>query len=314
MSEDELKAIADLVDEKIVKEENVIGNGTFGTVVKIMYENSFVAVKRLQKRNIPTIKREIEMLKSVSIPKCSDKILCFKQSYEGENYFYIMTEYIENSQTLDKLDTAFIPVVLPILALAIQELHKMNFIHYDIKPENVLVYGADEDKKLKLIDLGMACSEKEIEAEEQSCKNAQHKGSAYFAPPETLDMTCAEIKGKYTFEHAKGWDIYAFFDTMYTLWHPGFRDQYTSRHKKYSREAVKHEQDLDKQFACTYQYGVKTWFAHLDDGFADWVHMELLNEKMDLFRTKVMLHDAFHRDPLRRNKAFETLLTAFRQQ
>lgn len=152
-----------------------IGFGAFGQTFKAFDHQSeeFVAVKLIPHKNEVNkslIKREVSVLKHLSLPDCHPNLLCFKDVIVKDEYTVIVTDYFD-SYTLQHLTDksalgafsekrdpqqlySFFKLVSD-LTLALDQFHKKGMAHRDIKPDNVLI--SKNKIALKLIDYGLSC-------------------------------------------------------------------------------------------------------------------------------------------------------------
>ncbi|CAK72746.1 unnamed protein product (macronuclear) [Paramecium tetraurelia] len=105
---------------------------------------------------------EINILRSIQNHKNIVKLI---DIFEGEQTYYLVFEYLEG-ETLHrflKLQTDLIPdisirIILLQLLHGINSLHSENYIHRDIKLENIVLSKPSVISSLKLIDFGLAIS------------------------------------------------------------------------------------------------------------------------------------------------------------
>ncbi|KAL0224652.1 hypothetical protein RCL1_002564 [Eukaryota sp. TZLM3-RCL] len=123
------------------------------------------------------LQRELHALSSL----CHPYIVSYLGHYRHEDKLYILTELCGDtlSSLLEMhpkgLDPALVDKFLAQLVSAVLYLHQHNFIHRDIKPDNVVI---DSDSNLKLIDFGTS----RISAESMTAMQGTHG----FLAPEVI--------------------------------------------------------------------------------------------------------------------------------
>jgi calcium-dependent protein kinase len=170
-----------------------IGGGTYGIVFLSLNKRTkekvaIKAMKKLKKDNKTLnedILKEIEMLKTLD----HQNIINIFEFYEGDYNFYIVTEYCQSGNLLDKINKTNLQIsesrtsviIFQILS-AINYCHQRNIIHRDLKPENIMLDNNSTNgyPYVKLIDFGTA-KFRETEYENQLI------GSPYFIAPEVID-------------------------------------------------------------------------------------------------------------------------------
>lgn len=108
---------------------------------------------------IEKLKQEVIFLKRLDSPN----IVKYYETYEDDNYVYIVTEYCSGGELFDliskKLETSKkfkekeAAEIMQKLFKAIAHCHSQGIAHRDIKPENIML---GKDGELKLIDFGLA--------------------------------------------------------------------------------------------------------------------------------------------------------------
>ncbi|QDZ23060.1 serine/threonine protein kinase [Chloropicon primus] len=133
-----------------------IGKGGYGTVYKVQWYGTPVAVKEAspEKSNAKSsLKREMRYLMRSTHPNVVKVYGCF----ENKESFYMVMEYLphcfRDEWTAGKVD---ILDVLIQVARAMLYLHRKGIIHRDIKTRNVCL--TEDCKIAKLIDFGLAAS------------------------------------------------------------------------------------------------------------------------------------------------------------
>ena len=167
-------------DYKIIE---LIGTGSHSDVFTAisMKDKQKVVIKKIEKKYFANneIYEEIKIL-NILKKYCDKYVICYIGFYEDENYFYIITENLENYIDLktfiykyeeQKEDDGeiynvnkYFPIRKKLLATIAKNLcdglkfiHKLGICHLDIKPANIMVniYNGD----IKFIDFGTSCIE-----------------------------------------------------------------------------------------------------------------------------------------------------------
>ncbi|CAA3030025.1 serine threonine- kinase tricorner-like isoform X1 [Olea europaea subsp. europaea] len=152
----------------------MIGKGAFGEV-RVCREKStghVYAMKKLKKSEmlrrgqVEHVKAERNLLAEVD-SNCIVKLYC---SFQDEEYLYLIMEYLPGGDMMTLLmrkdilteeETRF---YIGETVLAIESIHKHNYIHRDIKPDNLLL---DRNGHMKLSDFGLC--------KPLDCSNIQEK-------------------------------------------------------------------------------------------------------------------------------------------
>lgn len=169
-----------------------LGAGSFGIVrrAKNLETNEHVAIKILLKvalmeNHVPLSKiyDELRILARVN----HENIIGFKEWYESENKFYIVTEQATGGELFDRIikkgkftENDAIKVIYQVLK-AVSYLHSNDIIHRDIKPENILYLTKNHDSRVVLADFGIA---KQLSSSTQTLHTAA--GSLGYVAPEVL--------------------------------------------------------------------------------------------------------------------------------
>nr|POE56843.1 mitosis inhibitor protein kinase wee1 [Quercus suber] len=105
--------------------------------------------------------REVQILRAL---RGHEHIVELVDSWEAKNHLYIQTEFCENGNLKDflqstgfkgRLDDFRIWKIMSELCQGVKSIHDANFIHLDLKPANVFI---DWEGVLKIGDFGMASS------------------------------------------------------------------------------------------------------------------------------------------------------------
>merc|ERR1719193_1886650 len=147
-------------DFKTVK---VIGRGAFGEVrVVLKKENDQVyAMKTMRKKemidsnHVDHIKAERDLLSAAD----NHWLVRLLYSFQDDTYLYLVMEYCGGGDLMTILmreDILTIPQArfyIAEIACAINSVHELNFVHRDLKPDNVLIANTGH---IKLSDFGLA--------------------------------------------------------------------------------------------------------------------------------------------------------------
>ncbi|GAB4841737.1 hypothetical protein Ancab_022459 [Ancistrocladus abbreviatus] len=170
----------------------MIGKGAFGEV-RVCREKTtghVYAMKKLRKSEmlrrgqVEHVKAERNLLAEVD-SNCIVKLYC---SFQDEEYLYLIMEYLPGGDMMtllmrkDTLTEDEARFYVAETVLAVESIHKHNYIHRDIKPDNLLL---DKYGHLRLSDFGLCkpldCSvleEKDIEMMNNRVSNVDEQSSA----------------------------------------------------------------------------------------------------------------------------------------
>jgi len=141
----------------------VIGKGAFGEVrmVQKIDTGKIYAMKTLlksemfKKDQLAHVKAERDILAESDSPW----VVSLYYSFQDTHYLYLIMEFLPGGDMMTMLikydifpeDTT--RFYMAECVLAIEAVHKLNFIHRDIKPDNILI---DRDGHIKLSDFGLS--------------------------------------------------------------------------------------------------------------------------------------------------------------
>ena len=181
---------------------SIIGRGAFGEVhvCREKKTGQIVAVKKIRK-DILILKNQVIHVRNEQLFMSRVKspwIVELKASFQEDDYLYLVMEYLPGGDFMnllikkDILSEDEARFYTAELILAIESIHKLDCIHRDIKPDNVLI---DKTGHIKLSDFGLAkVSDKIFEKKEKiedfepnsHQKNYSCVGTAYYVAPEVL--------------------------------------------------------------------------------------------------------------------------------
>lgn len=141
----------------------IIGKGAFGEVRVVKYKptGEVFAMKKLNKtemlykNQVQHVKAERNLLATVENPW----IVELKYSFQDEKNLYMVMEYLGGGDLMtllirrNILTEAEARFYTAECVLAIESIHKMNYIHRDIKPDNILI---DNNGHIKISDFGLS--------------------------------------------------------------------------------------------------------------------------------------------------------------
>lgn len=150
-----------------LKTIKVIGRGGFGETVLI--QDTDTGKKYIRKESINNrqddMRHQYKMLHELETKNiCEKNFICPVIKYRDKNNrYFIVFDYLENYETLDKVNLQNSPTLTikqkktkiskKIIKL-VELLHKNNIVHVDIKPQNIMVNPKTLD--VRLIDFGTA--------------------------------------------------------------------------------------------------------------------------------------------------------------
>ena len=141
----------------------IIGRGAFGEVhvCREKKTDQIYAIKKI-KKNVLILKNQIIHVLNEQIFMARAKspwIVELKASFQEDDYLYLVMEYLPGGDLMnllikrDTLTEDEAKFYISELILAIESIHKLDCIHRDIKPDNILI---DSSGHIKLSDFGLA--------------------------------------------------------------------------------------------------------------------------------------------------------------
>ena len=157
----------------------IIGRGAFGEVhvCREKKTEKIYSIKKIKKEILVLKKKIIQILnEQIFLSRAkSPWIVELKASFQEDDYLYLVMEYLPGGDLMnllikkDILNENEAKFYLSELILAIESIHKLDCIHRDIKPDNILI---DKNGHIKLSDFGLAkISDKLYEKENEKYKN-----------------------------------------------------------------------------------------------------------------------------------------------
>lgn len=159
------------------------------------YAAKVISKRGMSENSLDSIRSEIGHLKTLNHPG----ILKGFDAFETVSTLYIITEFCGGGELFDRISARKrftekdAQLVLHQLMEALDYLHKRNIAHCDLKPDNFLFLGREEESPIKIIDFGMSKYFKRGE------KSDLTQGTLFYMAPEV-------IRGKYTW-HCDIWSM-----------------------------------------------------------------------------------------------------------
>ena len=180
-----------------------LGEGGFGATFMMSKDpRTNLALKVIQGLDKKSLDNEDKILKKLSSSCAKERILCYIKRFSEGDVTYFVTEYIQGLPMDNHIQVkpGDIYKVLAQLIDSVEYIHSKGIVHFDIKPDNVMV---SEDGDIKLIDFGGA-----------SIRNEKDKVtlSAY-----TRHFAPSDIREEYSFEDGKYFDWYTVITTSIHL-------------------------------------------------------------------------------------------------
>ena len=141
---------------------SIIGRGAFGEVriCRVKHTGEVVAMKKMKKsemvykNQVAHVKAEREVLVKAKNPWTVE----LKYSFQDELYLYLVMDFLPGGDLMtllmrkDVLSEDESRFYIAETILAIETVHKVNYIHRDLKPDNILL---DKHGHVKLTDFGL---------------------------------------------------------------------------------------------------------------------------------------------------------------
>ena len=183
---------------------SIIGRGAFGEVhvCREKKTGNIYAIKKIkkelliEKNQLIHTRNEQYFMSNVK----SEWIVDLKASFQEGGYLFLVMEYCPGGDLMnlliekDILTEKEAKFYLAELILAIESIHKLDCIHRDIKPDNILI---DSDGHIKLSDFGLLKISEKIFEQNSNRNNNRYThnknyscvGTAFYVAPEVLKKT-----------------------------------------------------------------------------------------------------------------------------
>ncbi|XP_063706685.1 serine/threonine-protein kinase Warts isoform X2 [Culicoides brevitarsis] len=170
------------MDKSMFAHIKKIGKGAFGEVIlvrKIDTSNHLYAMKTLRKSDVlernqvAHVKAERDILAEAD----NEWVVKLYYSFQDKDNLYFVMDYIPGGDLMSLLikkgifEENLARFYIAELTLAIESVHKMGFIHRDIKPDNILI---DKKGHIKLTDFGLCTGFRWTHDSKYYQKNGEH--------------------------------------------------------------------------------------------------------------------------------------------
>ena len=181
-----------------------LGEGSYGKIYKVKNKDTeeIYAMKQMDKikiqQNLELFKNEIEIMSILNHPN----ICKLYEVYEDSKFFYLIIEYCEGGELLDRITKKQkegklytekeAAVIFRQLIEAIEYIHEIGVIHRDLKPENILFSTKYENSPIKIIDFGIS---KKVTKNDpnKKIKLSSKVGTVYYMSPEIIKGSYSEL-------------------------------------------------------------------------------------------------------------------------
>ncbi|MCQ2819853.1 MAG: protein kinase, partial [archaeon] len=140
----------------------IIGRGAFGEVRVCRQKNTgeIVAIKKMKKSEMVKKNQLMHVRTEKEILTADNPwIVKLKYSFQDEQFLYLVMEYLPSGDLMnllmrkDILTEEEARFYTAEMILAVDSVHKLNCIHRDLKPDNILI---GKDGHIKLSDFGLS--------------------------------------------------------------------------------------------------------------------------------------------------------------
>ncbi|KAL3182560.1 hypothetical protein MRX96_007005 [Rhipicephalus microplus] len=191
------------MDKSMFKHIKRIGVGAFGEVALVRKHdtNQLYAMKTLSKEDV--LKRNqvahVKAERDILAEADNEWVVKLYYSFQDERNLYFVMDYIPGGDLMSLLirlgvfEEHLARFYIAELVLALESVHKLGFIHRDIKPDNVLI---DRDGHIKLTDFGLCTGFRWTHNSKYYQKNGEHARQDSMEPDKNWSEDCQCSRSK----------------------------------------------------------------------------------------------------------------------
>ncbi|XP_065295894.1 serine/threonine-protein kinase Warts isoform X1 [Dermacentor albipictus] len=191
------------MDKSMFNHIKRIGVGAFGEVALVRKHdtNQLYAMKTLSKEDV--LKRNqvahVKAERDILAEADNEWVVKLYYSFQDERNLYFVMDYIPGGDLMSLLirlgvfEEHLARFYIAELVLALESVHKLGFIHRDIKPDNVLI---DRDGHIKLTDFGLCTGFRWTHNSKYYQKNGEHARQDSMEPDKNWSEDCQCARSK----------------------------------------------------------------------------------------------------------------------
>ncbi|XP_073990977.1 serine/threonine-protein kinase warts isoform X2 [Rhodnius prolixus] len=189
------------MDKSMFVKIKPIGVGAFGevTLVRKIDTNHLYAMKTLRKADV--LKRNqvahVKAERDILAEADNEWVVKLYYSFQDKDNLYFVMDYIPGGDLMSLLiklgifEEPLARFYIAELTCAVESVHKMGFIHRDIKPDNILI---DRDGHIKLTDFGLCTGFRWTHNSKYYQRNGEHGRQDSMEPSEDWTVPGAECR------------------------------------------------------------------------------------------------------------------------
>jgi serine/threonine kinase 38 len=195
---------------------SIIGKGAFGEVRVVRHKKTqeILALKKMNKSEM-VFKNQMQHIKAerdILATAVNPWIVSLKYSFQDDSFLYLVMEYLPGGDLMNLLIKKSIlsedeaRFYTAEMIVAVDSVHKLNYIHRDLKPDNILI---DRCGHIKLSDFGLSKNaeiypqdyQKNVERRAEIRKNRKLAYSTVGTP----DYIAPEVFSKQGYDETVDW-------------------------------------------------------------------------------------------------------------